>query len=81
MAGISAADTVLKVRVSANPPTNNTTIYSQVALAPTVTEATLGKHSYGVGDGTQVIPAGSSVTMSNSGGKVSVATGAGVTGP
>lgn len=81
VAGISAADTVLKVRVSANPPTNNTTIYSQVALAPTVTEATLVKHTNGVGDETQVIPAGSSVTMSNNGGKVSVATGAGVTGP
>ena len=81
VAGISAADTVLKVRVSANPPINNATIYSQVTLVPSVTEATLVKHTNGVGDETQVVPVGSLVTLSGSGGKVSVVTDAGATGP
>ncbi|MBN1322258.1 MAG: SpoIID/LytB domain-containing protein [Thermoleophilia bacterium] len=81
VAGVSAADTVLKVRVSANPPTNNTTSYSQVVLAPAATEATLVKHTNGVGDETQVIQVGSPITLSNSGGKVSVVADAGTTGP
>jgi len=65
-------ETVLKVRLSANPPVDNSTSFSQVSLAPAVTEATLLLHANGVSDETAVIPTGAVITLTENEGKVCV---------
>ncbi len=58
---------ILQVRISANPPTNNTTTFSQVVLRPTVSPATLVTSPAGR---EWTIPVGEAVIVVNSGGKV-----------
>jgi stage II sporulation protein D len=60
----NAEGTVVKVRVSGNPPTNNSTSFSQVDLRPTVSAATLNG---------ETVPVGTLVTVVNSGAGVNVA--------
>jgi SpoIID/LytB domain protein len=64
-----APNEILQVRISANPPTNNTTSFSQVVLRPTVSPATLVTSPAGQ---EWIVPVGEAVTVANSGGKVQV---------
>lgn len=63
---------ILKVRLSANPPNDNSTTFSRVSVAPSVTEATLLLHTNGAQDQVLTVPLGSRIVLSESGGKVQI---------
>jgi stage II sporulation protein D len=73
-------DTEVKVRVSSEPWTSNTTNFVQVDLKPVLTPATLVKHTSS-GDETEMIPAGTLINVFNKDGRVQVVTADGAQGP
>lgn len=73
-------DTVVKVRLSANPPDSSVTSFCQVDLKPSVTAATLVKKST-AGDETEVLPADTLMNVLNVDGKIQVITADGPQGP
>jgi SpoIID/LytB domain protein len=68
---MSDPDSVVKVRLSANPPDSNVTSFCQVDLKPSVTAATLVKKS-AAGDQTEVLPADTLMNVLNVDGKIQV---------
>jgi SpoIID/LytB domain protein len=73
-------DQDVRVRISSQPWTTNTSVFSQVDLRPAVTAATLIEHS-GSEDTSRVLPIGSTVTVRGVAGQVQVVTPAGSEGP
>lgn len=68
-------ETLLKVRLSANPPNNNATSFSEVRLTPVVTQATLLLHTNGHGDKTVLLSPGVEVVLTERSGKVELKIG------